>query len=172
MSDLELRFGSMAKTQFRGPHSRRDEKLKGGNVIKGFRLEPAAADALIKYARENFCDGRGVCNLTSAARILLRTRLGWPKSTAGDGEQLSEATRGMAMERRLVGSIKAFAEKSNLGFVPRRAASAARGARNVVGGVVPARAALRSDRRWRAARSWRRSRCCQRSPCSYVSAKS
>jgi len=52
-------------------------------------------------------------------RRLLRVQLGWPKSDAGDTELLSEQPmRGMRMERRLVGSIRARADKLQLGFVP------------------------------------------------------
>lgn len=107
----------------RGPHSRRDEHVKGGNVIPGFRLEPKAAQALTDYARGNFCVNDQThpptCDLAAATRFLLRTQLGWLPSNALDTEQLSEATRGCAMEPRLKKAIERYQAKQGLnGFLP------------------------------------------------------
>jgi hypothetical protein len=107
----------------RGAHSRRDENIKGGNVVPGFRIEPKAARALTEYARQHFCvDDQThppTCDLAAATRYLLRAQLGWSRSNALDTEPLTEATRGCKMEKRLVIAIEKYAAKQGMnGFLP------------------------------------------------------
>lgn len=99
----------------RGPRSRRDWHTKGGNVIKGYRLEPAAAQSLTAYARENFCNPETqVCDIAAAARFILRTQLGWAASNATDPIRLGVPTRGMAVEQRLLDAVEK--RRSHLGL--------------------------------------------------------
>jgi hypothetical protein len=102
-------------------HVRRDEHVKGANVIPGFRLEPKAGQALTKYARQHFCTDEDTpprCDLAAAARYLLRTQLGWSPGNALDTDSLDEPTRGCRMELRLKTAIEKYQTKQGIsGFL-------------------------------------------------------
>lgn len=105
----------------RGAHSRRDEHVKGGNVIPGFRLEPKAAQKLTAYARQHFCTEQTApptCDLAAAARFILRTQLGRSPGNALDNDPLTESTRGCKMEPWLKTAIEKYETKQSMsGFL-------------------------------------------------------
>lgn len=101
----------------RGRHSRRDEKVKGANVITGFRMEPALAQRLTAYARENFTDERGVADLSHAARALLRQQLRQDPVLDSPGRKLDKATRGMRVDSVLMKGLERSQKEYGFSFL-------------------------------------------------------
>lgn len=94
---------------------RRDVNVRGGNVIKGFRMEPDLARRLTAYARVNFAGDDGRADLAHAARSLLRAQLGI--SPELDSGPLPVTTRGMKVEVALNRRIETHARDIDLGVV-------------------------------------------------------
>lgn len=100
----------------RGPHTRRDEKTKGNNVIKGFRMEPDLARRLTDYARKHFVDAEDDrADLARTARWLLRTALSI--SPAEDTGKHPVKTRGLMMDSMLFTAIERERKSAGLSLV-------------------------------------------------------